>query len=331
MQDMSTQHISLRGLLCFLGTLPLLFGSLVHADSYPTRPPKLVVPFSAGGISDFIGRVLAEGIQPHLGSPLIVENRPGASGNIGMDIVAKSPPDGYVVGLASVGFASNSVLQSRIPFNPMKDFAPVIMVGFVPAVVTVHPSLPVHTMKEFIELAKRRPDDLAFGSSGMGTGSHLAVELFKYATGTRMTHIPYKSTAQAVPDLLAGRIQFMFDFPTTAIEPIRAGKLRGLAVTSSQRSSELPDLPTVSEAGIKGYEFATWFGIFAPAGVPAPVAGKLTASFTRALESTTAKSRMAQQAIEISPLQPQEFAAFLRADIERWRKMLNQGHLALLD
>jgi len=328
---MTTQRNFPGRMLCLLGALPLFLGTAVQADPYPTRPPRLVVPFSAGGISDFMGRTLADGVQPHLGAPLVVENKPGASGNIGMDFVAKSVPDGYVMGLASVGFASNSVLQSRIPFDPVRDFTPVIMVGFVPSVITVHPTLPVYTMKEFIELAKRRPDELAFGSSGMGTGSHLAVELFKYATGTRMTHVPYKSTAQAVPDLLAGRIQFMFDFPTTAIQPIKAGKLRGLAVTSAQRSTELPDLPTVSEAGIKGYEFATWFGILTTTGVPAPVAEKLTASFSKTLDSPAVKARMAQQAIEIVPQQPREFAAFLRADIDRWKKMLSQGHLAKLD
>jgi tripartite-type tricarboxylate transporter receptor subunit TctC len=317
--------------LGFLSALSMLLAGASHADSYPTRPPKLVVPFSPGGISDFLGRVIAEGVHPHLGSPMIVENRPGAGGNIGMDLVAKSVPDGYAMGLASVSFASNSVLQSRIPFNPVKDFTPIVMIGFVPSVIVVHPSLPVHTMKEFIELAKRHPDDLAFGSSGIGTGSHLAVELFKMATNTRMTHIPYKSTAQAVPDLLAGRIQFMFDFPTTALQPVKAGKLRGLAVTSSQRSAELPDLPTVSEAGVKGYEFATWFGILAPAGVPAAIAEKLTGSLMKALEAPATKSRMAQQAIEISPMQPQQFSAFLRADIDRWKKMLSRGHLAMLD
>jgi tripartite-type tricarboxylate transporter receptor subunit TctC len=287
--------------------LPMLlligFGA-AHAESFPARPLKLVVPFSPGGISDFLARVIAEGMQPHIGAPMIVENRPGAGGNIGMDIVAKSPADGHVMGLASVSFASNSVLQSRMPFDPLKDFTPIVMVGFVPSVIVVHPSLPAHNLKEFIDLAKKRPDELAFGSSGMGTGSHLAVELFKMATGTRMTHIPYKSTAQAVPDLLAGRLQFMFDFPTTAIQPIRAGK---------------------------DYEFATWFGILTPDGVPAPVVGKLSGELLKALESPGAKARMAQQGIEISPMQSQQFGAFLRADIARWKKMLSLGHLAKLD
>ncbi|HEV7799941.1 MAG TPA: tripartite tricarboxylate transporter substrate binding protein, partial [Burkholderiales bacterium] len=278
-----------------------------HAQTYPARPPKLVIPFFVGGISDFIGRVVAEAVKEPLGSSMQVENRPGAGGNIGMDYVAKSSPDGYVIGLATVGLASNSVLQPKTPFDPLKDFTPIVMVGSIPSVIVVHPSLPVKSMKDFIELARRHPDELAFGSSGMGTGSHLAVELFKSATHTRMLHVPYKGTAQAVPDLLSGRIQFMFDFPTTAIEPIKQGKLRGLAVTSAQRSPALPDLPTTSEAGLKGYEFGTWAGILAPAGLPPIVAEKLAASFMKALQSPMIKTRFAEQAIDVSVKPPQEF------------------------
>lgn len=317
--------------LRLLAALSLTLGSAAHAESFPSRPPKLVVPYSAGGISDFIARVLAEGIRQPLGASMVIENKPGAGGNIGMDYVAKSAPDGYVSGLASVGFASNSVLQSRFPFDPIKDFTPIIRVGFVPSVIVVHPTLPVKTIREFVELAKRHPDELAFGSSGLGTGSHLAVELFKYATNTKMTHIPYKSTAQAVPDLLAGRIQFMFDFPTTAIPPIKAGKLKGLAVTSAQRSGALPEIPTVSEAGVNGYEFGTWFGILGPAGISAEISDKLNSSLMKTLESPATRSRLADQAIDVSPMPPQDFGAYIRTDIDRWKKLLRQGHLTMLD
>ena len=305
--------------------------STVGGSSYPLRSPRIIVPFAASGISDFLARVLADGAHETQGVPLIIENRPGAGGNIGMDFVAKSTPDGYVLGLATLGFASNSVLHSRLPFDSNKDFAPVIMIGTVPSVIVVHPSLPVHTLQAFIALAKRHPDELAFGSSGMGTGSHLAVELFKAATQTQMVHVPYKGTAQAIPDLLAGRLQFMFDFPTTAIQPIRAGRLRGLAVTSAQRSTALPDLPTVSEAGVKGYEFGTWAGVLAPAGVPLAVLAKLSTSFTKALESPRVKERLAEQAIQVTPKSAAEFGAFIRADIERWRRMLNNRQLAMLN
>jgi tripartite-type tricarboxylate transporter receptor subunit TctC len=302
-----------------------------YAQTYPTRPPKLIVPFFVGGISDFIGRVVADGVKEPLGSSMLVENRPGAGGNIGMDYVAKSKADGYVVGLATVGLASNSVLQAKTPFDPLKDFTPIVMVGSIPSVIVVHPSLPVKSVKDFIELARRHPEELAFGSSGMGTGSHLAVELFQSATKTRMLHVPYKGTAQAVPDLLSGRIQFMFDFPTTAIEPIKHGKLKGIAVTSMQRSPALPDVPTVRESGLKGFEFGTWAGILAPAGIPQAVTDKLAASFTTALQAPALKARFAEQAIDVSVKDPQAFAAYLREDIARWRKLLQQGQVAMLD
>lgn len=322
-------------------TLLLLVSTLMtavaHAQSpsnalnFPVRAPKMIVPFSPGGISDFLARVVAEGVQEHIGHPMVIENRPGAGGNIGLELLARSPADGYTLGLATVGFASNSVLYARVPFDPIKDFAPVIKIGTVPSVIVVHPSLQVATLKEFIDLARRHPGELTFGSSGMGTGSHLAVELFKVATNTQMTHVPYKSTAQAVPDLLAGRIQFMFDFPTTAIQPIKAGKLRGLAVTSAQRSPTLPDLPTVHEAGVKRFEFGTWAGILAPVGVSPVILNKLGVSFAKALQTPAVRDRMAEQAIQITPRGAQEFAAFIRADIDRWRQLLRGGHVAMVN
>lgn len=301
------------------------------ADGFPVKPPRLIVPFSPGGISDFLARALAENAPEAFGSTMTVENRPGASGSIGLDIVARAAPDGYVLGLATVGLASNSVLYRRVPFDPLRDFTAVIKLGTIPSVIVVHPSLPVRSVQQFIELAKRRPDELAYGSSGLGTGSHLAVEFFKSATGTRMTHVPYKGTAQAVPDLLSGRLQFMFDFPTTAVQPVKAGRLRALAVTSSRRSEILPDIPTVAESGVPGFEFGTWAGIVGPAGISAPVLEKLHAGFARALNSPLVKGRYADQGIQIDTMAPVAFAAYLRSDVERWQRLVRSGHLALLD
>jgi tripartite-type tricarboxylate transporter receptor subunit TctC len=195
----------------------------------------------------------------------------------------------------------------------------------------VHPSLPVKTLKEFIALAKQRPNELQFGSSGPGGGSHLSVELFKAATDTQMMHIPYKGTAQAILDLLAGRIQFMFDFINTSLPQIQAGKLRALAVTSAKRLEALPDVPTVSEAAVKGFEAGTWCGIIAPAGLAQPIADRLNASFVKALETAAVKSRLSSQAIVATPMTQQQFAAFIRADAERWKKLLREGRLQMLD
>jgi len=298
---------------------------------YPARPVKLIVPFSTGGISDYIGRVLADGFKEASGMAMMIENRPGAGGTIGMDAVAKSASDGYSLGLATLGFASNSVLQSSSPYDSMKDFTPLIMIGSIPSVIVVHPSVPVKNVKEFVEYAKKNPGQLTFGSSGPGTGSHLAVETFKWATHTKMLHVPYKSTAQAIPDLLAGRIQFMFDFPTTAVEPVKAGKLSALAVTSPRRASSLPDVPTLAEAGFPGNEFVTWAGILAPAGLPPALADRITATLAAALSSAETRSRLTSQSIDITLVKQQKFAEFIRADIERWRMLLKGGHLAMLN
>jgi tripartite-type tricarboxylate transporter receptor subunit TctC len=300
-------------------------------QSYPTKPPRFVVPFAPGGVADFQARVVGEAVKDPLGMAFVIENRGGAGGVIGIDHVAKSPPDGYTLGLGCLGWVTNAVLQPKIPYDPLRDFAPIAMIGASPSVVVVHPSLPVRTLKEFIALAKRRPNELAFGSSGPGGGSHLSVELFKAETGTQMVHIPYKGTAQAIPDLLAGRIQFMFDFPTSSLVHIKAGKLRPLAVTSAQRSETLPDVPTVAEAGVKGYEFGTWCGVVAPAGVPAAIVERLNAAVTKALASAAVKNRLAQQAIQATPMTQQQFTAFVRADLERWKKLLREGRLTLLE
>ncbi len=303
----------------------------VSAQPYPVRPPRLVVPYAAGGVADFMARVTAEGAQEALGTQIVIDNRGGAGGNVGIEHVAKSAADGYTLGLGCLGYVSNAVLQSRIPYDPIKDFVPITMIGATPQIVVVHPSLPVKTLKEFIALAKARPNELAFGSSGPGGGSHLSVELFKAATNTQMTHIPYKGTSQAILDLLAGRIQFMFDFLNTSQPQIQAGKLRALAITSAKRFDALPDVPTVSEAGVKGFESGTWCGVIAPAGVPQPVIDKLHASLVKALETPAVKSRLASQAILAEPMTQQQFVAFIRADAERWKKLLREGRLQMLD
>lgn len=321
----------------------LVFGSLamavaatgfpgnVYAQTYPVKPPRFVVPFGPGGVADFQSRALAEAIKEPLGSTFVVDNRGGAGGVIGMEHVAKSAPDGYTLGLGCLGWVTNAVLQKKSPYDPIRDFTAIGMIGSSPSVVVVHPSLPVRNIKEFIQLAQKRPNEMSFGSSGPGGGSHLSVELFKAQTGTQMLHIPYKTTAQAIPDLLSGRIQFMFDFPTSSLVHIKVGKLRPLAVTSAQRADTLPDVPTMAEAGVKGYEFGTWCGVVAPAGLVQPVVERLNSAIGKALVNPVLVSRLGQQAIRATPMTTAEFAAFVRNDMERWRKLLNEGRLSYLD
>ena len=316
-----------------LGSLAISIASSIGAygQTFPARPPRLVVPYAAGGVADFMGRVVGEGVQEFLGTSIVIENRGGAGGNVGIEYVAKSAPDGYTLALGCLGYASNAVLQSKIPYDPLRDFTPITMVGSSPSVIVVHPSLPVHSVKEFIALARQRPGELAYGSSGPGGGSHLSVELFQAETSTKMTHIPYKGTAQALPDLIAGRIQFMFDFPSSSLPHIKAGKLRAIAVTSAQRSAQLPELPTIAEAGVKGYEFGTWCGIIAPAGVAPAVADKLNTSIVKMLDLPVTRSRFSPQSIQVTPMTQQQFATFIRNDVERWKKLLREGRLQMLE
>ncbi len=314
-----------------LGLAAAVFSGSVYAQAYPVKPPRFVVPFGPGGVADFQSRALGEAIKDPLGSAFVVDNRGGAGGVIGMEHVAKSAADGYTLGLGCIGWVTNAVLQKKSPYDPIRDFTAVGMIGSSPSVVVVHPNLPVRNIKEFVALAKKRPDDLSFGSSGPGGGSHLSVELFKAQTGTRMVHIPYKGTAQAIPDLLAGRIQFMFDFPTSSLAHIKAGKLRPLAVTSRQRSETLPEVPTMAEAGVKDYEFGTWCGVVAPAGLAPAISERLNAAMNKALATPSLISRLGVQAIQATPMSQSQFAAFVRTDMERWRKLLNEGRIAHLE
>jgi tripartite-type tricarboxylate transporter receptor subunit TctC len=289
------------------------------------------VPYAAGGVADFMARSVIEGVQEPLGSNVVVDNRGGAGGNIGIELLAKSPPDGYTIGLGCLGYVSNAVLQSKIRYNPVNDFTPIAMIGTSPHLVVIHPTLPVKNLKDFIALARSRPNELTYGSSGPGGGSHLSVELFQAVTNTKMTHVPYKGTALAFIDLLAGRIQFMFDFLNTSLPNVQAGKLRALAITSARRFESLPEVPTVSEAGVKGYEFGTWCGIIGPASLQPTVVEKLSSSFNRAVDSAGVKSKLAAQGIQAQVMTPQQFSAFVRNDMTRWKKLLDEGRLQLLD
>ena len=223
------------------------------------------------------------------------------------------------------------MLQSKVKYNPASDFTPISMIGTSPHLVVIHPTLPVKNLKEFVALARSRPNELTYGSSGPGGGSHLSVELFQAVTNTKMTHVPYKGTALAFIDLLAGRIQFMFDFLNTSQPHVQTGKLRALAITSARRFESLPDVPTVQEAGVKGYEFGTWCGIIGPGGLQPAVVDKLNASFNKSVDSPNVRSKLAAQGIQAQAMSPQQFATFIRNDQARWKKLLAEGRLQLLD
>ncbi len=296
------------------------FGAdLALSQAYPAKPIKLVVPFPAGGTTDIVAREVAAHLTKAFGQSVIVENKAGAGGNVGADSVAKSAPDGYTLLMGTVGtHGINVSLYSKMPYDAVKDFAPVSLAAAVPNVMVVHPSVPANTVAEFIAHAKKEGAKVAMASSGNGTSIHLAGELFKTMTGTTMTHVPYKGSAPALADLLGGNTQVMFDNAPSAMPHIRAGKLRPLAVTSAKRSAALPDVPTVEEAGFKGYEASSWFGVLAPAGTPREIVQKLSAEIQRGIATPEMQEKFkAQGAIPVGGT-AEAFASHIDAEIKKW-------------
>jgi len=301
-----------------LGMLPCVGASAQPA--YPTKLITIVAGYPPGTPVDIVARLIATKLADRVGQPVIVENKPGAGSNLGAIAVAKSPPDGYTLYLSSI---ANSVNPSfnKLTFDFQTDFVPVSMVSESPMVLAVHPSMP-STVKDFIAEAKKKPGQLAFGSSGTGTATHLFAELFAYATGIKLTHVPYKGSSQTVTDLLAGRIQLMFSPGGTVLPHIKSGALRGLALSGRQRLAALPDVPTFDEAGIKGLDSALWFGLNAPAGTPAPVVAYLNKEVGAVLGLPEVKATLTAQMIFPAPSTSEAFGRFIREDTERWQRVV---------
>jgi tripartite-type tricarboxylate transporter receptor subunit TctC len=293
------------------------------AANYPTKPVRLVVPFPAGGTTDILARAVAQKLSAAWGRQMIVDNRPGAGGNIGSDLVAKSAPDGYTLLMGTVGtHAINPSLYKNMPYDHVKDFAPVILVAGVPNVLVVNPSLPVHSVPELIAYAKANPGKLNFASSGNGTSIHLSGELFKAMTGVEMTHVPYKGSAPALTDLIGGQVQLMFDNLPSSLPFIKAGKLRALAVTSGARAAALPNLPTLAESGLPGFEASSWFGVLAPAGTPRDIVAKLNGAIAGWLASPEAKEKLLAQGAIAAGGAPDDFARHIGAETSKWAKVV---------
>ena len=309
------------------GALLAAFALLTHAQApYPSKPIRIVVPFPAGGTTDILARAVAQKLTDTLGQTVVVDNRPGAAGNIGAELVAKSPPDGYTLLMGTVGtHAINASLYAKMPYDHVRDFAPVILVAGVPNVLVVNPSVPANNVQELIAYIKANPGKVNFASSGSGTSIHLAGELFKTMTGLSMTHVPYKGSAPAVTDLLGGQVQLMFDNLPSALPHIRAGKLRALAVTSAQRASALPDVPTVAEAGLPGFEASSWFGLLAPAGTPKDVVAKLNAEVAKWLASPEAREKLAAQGAIAAGQSPDDFSRHIAAETTKWQKVVKES------
>ena len=307
--------------------LAMLLGSTNEAAAqitpYPARPIRFVVPFPAGGPLDLVARSIGQELSRSWGQPVIVDNRPGAGGNIGADLVAKAPPDGYTILMGAVStHAINVTLYSKLPYDPINDFAPITLVTSVPNVLVLHPSVPAHNVTELIALAKAKPGQLNFASGSTGSAGHLAGELFKTMAGVDMVHIPYKGAAPAVVDLLAGHVSLMFDNLSSALPNIRAGRVRAIAVTTLKRSPLLPALPTISESGLSGFDVSTWFGVFAPGGTAPTIVARLNAEIVRILNTAQMRERLGMLGAEPAPNKPGEFAAFIKAEIQKYAKVI---------
>jgi tripartite-type tricarboxylate transporter receptor subunit TctC len=287
--------------------------------AFPSKALTIVVPFSAGGTTDILARVVGQYMAKDLGQPVIIDNRAGAGGNIGAQMVARAAPDGYTLLMGTVGtHAINQSLYKKLGFDPIKDFAPITRVALVPNLLVANPSQPFKTVKELIAYAKANPGKVTFASSGSGTSIHLSGEMFQQMAGVEMQHIPYKGSAPALTDLLGGQTAVMFDNMPSVIGHVRAGKLRPIAVTTPNRSPAVPDVPTIAESGVPGYSATSWFGLLAPAGTPAPVMAKLHASILKALADPEVKKKLAEQGAEPHGEKPEQFAEFIRSETAKW-------------
>ena len=292
---------------------------------YPAKPVRLVLPYPPGGGTDVIARPLAAKLSETLGQQFVVENRGGAGGNIGMESVARAPADGYTIVMAlTAQLAVNPSLYPKLPYDPVRDFAPITQLGSAPYVMLVHPTLPSRTVKEFIAIAKSRPDELTFASAGNGSGAHLAGELLKSMTGVRLTHVPYKGAGPSLPDLIAGQVQSSFITYTSAGPQIRAGRVRAIGVTTLKRSPALPDVPAISET-VAGYDSGVWYGVLAPAGTPRDIVMKLNAEINRALNAPDVKPRLMSEAMEPSGTTPEALGDHMKAEIAKWARVVKES------
>ncbi len=304
----------------FLRLLALLFwmtAATAGAQEYPSKPLRLIIPVAPGGGTDILGRLLARKLSEMYGQQVVVDNRPGAGTVIGSDLLAKSPPDGYTLSLQINALAANHTLYAKLPYDTLKDFTPVVLVASTPNVLVVHPLLPVKSVREFVALARARPDQIAYASSGTGGAAYLATEMLKLNTGIKIIHVPYKGTAPALNAIISGETQMMVAALPGTLPFIQANRVRALGVTSAQRAPAMPELPTMMEAGIPGYEFSTWYGVFAPGGTPRDIVLKLNAAVAKILAQQDFKTQLARDGLDPAGGTPESFDIYFRAEVEK--------------
>jgi tripartite-type tricarboxylate transporter receptor subunit TctC len=311
------RRIAFAALALFAAALPA-----AAADTWPSKPVKIIVPFGPGGFTDVVARILQKELAPALGQPIIIENRPGAGSTIGTDAVAKAPADGYTLVMVSTTHVISPHLYKKMTYDPIKDFAPVMKLVEGPYVMVVHPSLGVSNVREFVALAKKKPNEIFFASSGNGSAQHLVGALFMQMAGVQLSHVPYKGSNAAMQDLLGGQVKLSFVGMPNAIPNL--GKLKALAVTTKKRSADLPDVPTMDEAGVKGYEATIWLGMLAPKGTPREVVDKLNADIRKVLADPEAMSLMHKAGVEVATSTPEEFQALMQQELDRWGKVVKE-------
>ena len=305
--------------------LLLAIAPALAQQPYPSRPVRIISPFPPGGGNDALCRIVATRLSENLKQQVIVENRAGANGIVGTEVAARSAPDGYTIVLIPSGHAVNASLYKKLPFDSIRDFTPITLVGSSPLVLAVHPSLPVKNVKELIALARARPGELTYVSAGVGASGHLGGALFETLTGTKMMHIPYKGMALAIVDLMSGQVTMTFGTSLSVVPHARAGRLRAIATTGAKRSPALPDLPTVAEAGVPGYEASLWYGFAGPARMPPDVLNRLHSAIVAVLQLPDVRERLASQGVDPQHNTPEEFAKLLVADLERWAKVVQRA------
>ncbi len=314
--------------LCHLAVTLMLAGGVpgrdaTAADTYPVKPVRIVIGFSPGGYIDLTARLVAAPLASALGQQVVVDNRSGAGGVVGTEIAAHSPPDGYTLTIGSVGtHAINQTLYRKLPYNVVKDFQPIARLSDSPNILAVHPSLPVNSVKDLIALAKARPAQIMYASAGAGTSTHIAAVLLEYLGHIKLVHIPYKGGGPAIIDVVAGQVPVTFGTAASVSPQTKSGRLRGIAITGSQRSTLLPDLPTIAESGLPGYEMINWLGLFAPTGTPRAVVDRLASEALRIVRTPEVRDRLNAQGAEPSPLNTDEFTPFVKREVEKWAKVV---------
>ena len=305
--------------------LAALLPTLASAQSYPTRPIRCIVAAPAGGPADIVARLIGSKLHEAWGQPVVIDNRAGATGIVGTEMAARAAPDGYTIAVIGSGLATNRVLYQHLQYDPVRDFAPITQAISVPNILLVHPSVPVTSVRELIQLAKTKPGELRFASAGVGATGHLAAELLNRMAGVHMTHVPYKGGAPALVDLLGGQVQVLFSLAIAAMPHVRASKLRALAVTSGKRSAVAPEIPTIAESGFPGYEVTGWFGVLAPAATPRAMVDKLNVTIVAILKSRDVQERLVGQGADPAPGTPEQFAAHIKSETLKWSRFIKEA------